>query len=291
MDINEEEKAKGKTVEVGRASFDINTKRITIFDAPGHKNYVPNMIQGAALADYGALVISAKKGEFEAGFEMEGQTREHIQLAKSLGITKLIVIVNKMDEASVKWSKERYTEIKTTVSPFIEKSGFDLDKDVEWVPVSGISGDNLKEAVKSTTCGWYTGKTFMQILDDIALPKRDPKGPLRIPILDKMKDRGVVIFGKVEQGTVTIGDKVQVSPSNISCQVHSIYNSKEEPVRYATPGENIKIRLLGVSDDNLINKGDVLCPRESPVPVSDLIEVEIDILELLKYKPIMSKGY
>ena len=78
MDINEEEKAKGKTVEVGRASFDINTKRITIFDAPGHKNYVPNMIQGAALADYGALVISAKKGEFEAGFEMEGQTREHI---------------------------------------------------------------------------------------------------------------------------------------------------------------------------------------------------------------------
>ena len=120
-----------------------------------------------------------------------------------------------MDEASVKWSKERYTEIKTALLPFIEKSGFNVNTDVEWVPVSGISGDNLKEPVKNTTCNWYTGKTFLQILDDIALPKRDPKGPLRIPILDKMKDRGVVIFGKVEQGTVTIGDKVMVAPSSI----------------------------------------------------------------------------
>ncbi len=105
MDEYEEEKAKGKTIDIGRATFDTPKKRWTILDAPGHKNYVPNMIMGAAVADYGALVISAKKGEFEAGFEAEGQTREHVQLAKSLGIYKLIIVVNKMDEPTVKWSK------------------------------------------------------------------------------------------------------------------------------------------------------------------------------------------
>lgn len=106
-----------------------------------------------------------------------------------------------------------------------------------------------------------------------------------------MKDRGVVIFGKVEQGTVKLGDKLTLSPSNLPCQVMSIYNSKEEAVRYATPGENVKIRLLHIQDDNLVNKGDVLGPREGDMPVSDLFEAEIQVLELLSYKPIMSKGY
>lgn len=119
MDESEQERAKGKTVEVGRANFDTSKKRWTIFDAPGHKNYVPNMIMGAAVADYGALVISAKKGEFEAGFDADGQTREHVQLAKSLGIYKLVVVVNKMDEPSVKWSKDRYNEIITALKPFL----------------------------------------------------------------------------------------------------------------------------------------------------------------------------
>ena len=103
MDEAEEERAKGKTVEIGRAQFDTKTKQFTVFDAPGHKNYVPNMIQGAALADYGGLVISARKGEFEAGFENDGQTREHIQLARSLGVQKLVIVINKMDEKSVNW--------------------------------------------------------------------------------------------------------------------------------------------------------------------------------------------
>jgi len=111
MDSSEEEKNKGKTVEVGRATFDTKTKAFTLFDAPGHKNYVPNMIMGAACADYGGLVISARKGEFEAGFEKDGQTREHVQLAKSLGIQKIVVIVNKMDDPSVNWKKERWDEI------------------------------------------------------------------------------------------------------------------------------------------------------------------------------------
>jgi len=122
MDVSDDEKAKGKTVEVGRAQFDTKSKKFTIFDAPGHKNYVPNMIMGAALADVGGLVISARKGEFEAGFEKDGQTREHCQLAKSLGVQKLVVIVNKMDDA--KWSKERYDEIVNGLTPFLMKTGY-----------------------------------------------------------------------------------------------------------------------------------------------------------------------
>ncbi len=136
MDINEEERSKGKTVEVGKAHFQTKNKRLTILDAPGHKNYVPNMIAGASQADYAALVISAKTGEFESGFEKGGQTREHAMLAKSLGVLKLVVIVNKMDEEN--WSKTRYDTIKEQISPYLANScGFDLNKDVSWVPISG----------------------------------------------------------------------------------------------------------------------------------------------------------
>jgi len=151
------------------------------------------------------LVISAKRGEFESGFDLDGQTREHIQLAKSLGIQKLVVVVNKMDESTVKWSKDRYTEIKDQLTPFISQCGYDPIKDVSWIPVSGLSGENLKDTVPQTTCNWYKGPSFMDLINTLDLPARDPNGPLRIPLLDKMKDRGVVVFGKIEQGTVTQG--------------------------------------------------------------------------------------
>lgn len=137
MDVSDEEKAKGKTVEVGRAQFDTKNKKYTIFDAPGHKNYVPNMIMGAALADVGGLVISARKGEFEAGFEKEGQTREHAQLAKSLGVQKLVIIVNKMDDC--KWSRARYEEIQKGLNPFLRKTGYS-EEDIIYVPIAGLTG-------------------------------------------------------------------------------------------------------------------------------------------------------
>eukprot|EP00347_Sterkiella_histriomuscorum_P000426 403375909 len=291
MDVSEEEKAKGKTVEVGRANIETPKKRWTIFDAPGHKNYVPNMIMGAALADFGALVISAKKGEFESGFEMEGQTREHIQLAKSLGISKIVVAVNKMDEPSVKWSKDRYTEIINGLKPFMQGCGYDPEKDIVFVPISGLNGDNLKDPINKAVCNWYQGPTLLEILDDLEMPARDPEGPLRIPVLDKMKDRGTVMFGKVESGTVKLGDQLAVMPTNLLAQVQTIYNSKGESVRYAKPGENVQLRLGNINDENMINKGDVLCRMNEQTAVSDLFEVELDVLELLKYKPILSKGY
>merc|ERR1719163_2221488 len=120
MDTSEEEKAKGKTVEVGRAHFETENKRFTVLDAPGHKSYVPNMIAGASQADVGVLIISARKGEFETGFERGGQTREHALLAKTLGVEKLIVAVNKMDDPSVQWEQKRYTEIQDKIKPFLK---------------------------------------------------------------------------------------------------------------------------------------------------------------------------
>lgn len=212
MDIGEEEQAKGKTVEVGRATFNTKQKQFTVFDAPGHKNYVPNMMVGAALADYAGLVISARKGEFEAGFEKDGQTREHVQLAKSLGVQKLVVVVNKMDEQSVQWSEDRWKEIRTKLEPFLERSGYPA-KDVYYVPISGLTGDNIDFKVDPKVCPWYKGETLMDILDNLPVENRDPNGALRIPILEKVKEQGVVAHGKIESGTIRLGDKIMVSPS------------------------------------------------------------------------------
>ena len=136
MDQGEEERAKGKTVEVGKAHFETKTKRFTIIDAPGHKNYVPNMIAGTSQADVGALVISAKMGEFESGFEKGGQTREHALLAKSIGIRHLIVLINKMDD--IQWDRERYLNIISTLKSFLLEVGYDVERHVSWVPIAGI---------------------------------------------------------------------------------------------------------------------------------------------------------
>ena len=289
MDINDDEKSKGKTVEVGRATMETPTKRYTIFDAPGHKNYVPDMIMGAAMADVAALVISARKGEFEAGFERDGQTREHAQLARSLGVNKLVVVVNKMDEETVQWSEERYNDILSGVTPFlIDQWGYKRE-DLIFVPISGLNGHNIE---KLASCWpWYTGPTLLEILDSIEPPKRNIDGPLRVPVLDKMKDRGVVAFGKVESGVIRIGSKLAVMPNNTKWQVVGIYNCKLELVRYANPGENIQIKVRMIEDENQINKGDVLCPYDDLAPISDLFEAELTILELLPHRPIITPGY
>lgn len=290
MDVNDDEKAKGKTIEVGRATFDTPSKAFTIFDAPGHKNYVPNMITGAACADYGGLVISARRGEFEAGFEKDGQTREHVQLAKSLGVKRLVIIVNKMDEASVKWNKARWEEIRTGLTPFLHATGY-KDEDIDWVPISAMTGQNIKEPVDKLQCSWWNGPTLLELLDKQPVEPRFPDGPLRIPILDKMKDVKIIAHGKVESGTVRVGDKLALAPSNQPIQVGGILNGKNEAVRFARPGENVQIKLIHIEREEEIEKGMVMTPRDNLIPVSNLFEVELELLELLDYKPIMSKGY
>ena len=149
MDTNQEERDKGKTVEVGRAYFETEKKHFTILDAPGHKSYVPNMIGGASQADLAVLVISARKGEFETGFERGGQTREHAMLVKTAGVKHLVILINKMDDPTVKWSKERYDYCKDQLTPYLKRVGFNPAKDIHFLPCSGLNGSGIKNPVGS----------------------------------------------------------------------------------------------------------------------------------------------
>ncbi|KAH7444894.1 hypothetical protein KP509_02G096500 [Ceratopteris richardii] len=289
MDTNEEERAKGKTVEVGRAHFETAQRRFTILDAPGHKNYVPNMISGASQADVGVLVISARKGEFETGFERGGQTREHAQLAKTLGVSKLIVVVNKMDEASVQWSKERFDEIEKKLSPFIRSCGYNVKKDVIFLPISGLQGYNMKERVPKSVCPWWDGPSLFEALDEVQMPVRDPSAPFRMPLIDKYRDMGTMVMGKIESGTVRRGDNLMVMPNKAHVKVVAIMRDADE-VRTAKPGENLRIKISGVEEEDIL-PGFVLCSVEKPIPAVREFDAQLQVLELLDHKAIFTAGY
>ena len=294
MDTNEEERAKGKTVEVGRAYFETPKKRYTILDAPGHKSFVPNMITGASQADIGVLVISARKGEFETGFERGGQTREHAQLAKTLGVTKLVVVINKMDDPSMigadgVWSKARFDEIESKLTPFLRGCGYNPKKDLIYLPISGLMGHNMKDRVAPATCPWYEGASLFEVLDGVEPSNRDPLAAFRMPIMDRYKDMGTVVMGKSEAGLVRKGDSLVMMPNKVPVKVTAIWRDEEE-VAAARPGENLRLRLSGVEEDD-VSAGFVLSSRYNPVPVVTQFEAQIAILELLEHKPILTGGY
>ncbi|KAK2458837.1 eukaryotic peptide chain release factor GTP-binding subunit ERF3A [Trifolium repens] len=288
MDTNEEERVKGKTVEVGRAHFETDTTRFTILDAPGHKSYVPNMISGASQADIGVLVISARKGEFETGYERGGQTREHVQLAKTLGVTKLLVVVNKMDDPTVNWSKERYDEIESKMIPFLKQSGYNVKKDVSFLPISGLMGLNLKTRLDKSHCSWWDGPCLFEALDSIEVPMGDPKSPFRMPIIDKFKDMGTVVMGKVESGTIRDGDSLLIMPNKDHVKVVAIYID-DNRVKCAGPGENLRVRISGVEEEDLLS-GFVLSSAANPISTVTEFVAQLQILELLD-NAIFTAGY
>ncbi|XP_042462509.1 eukaryotic peptide chain release factor GTP-binding subunit ERF3A-like [Zingiber officinale] len=288
MDTNEEERIKGITVEVGRAHFETESTRFTILDAPGHKSYVPNMISGASQADIGVLVISARKGEFETGFEKGGQTREHVLLAKTLGVVKLIVVVNKMDDSTVKWSKERFDEIESKIVPFLRSSGYNVKKDVQFLPISGLMGSNMKTRLDKSICDWWDGPCLFEVFNSIEVPPRDPNGPLRMPIIDKYKDMGVVVMGKVESGGIHEGDSLLVMPNKANVKVLAIF-CDENKVKRAGPGENIRVRLSGVEEEDILS-GFVLTSVANPVGAVNEFKAQLQILELLD-NAIFTAGY
>lgn len=259
MDSLEEERAKGKTVEVGRATFSTKVRRYTILDAPGHNNYIPNMILGVAQADIGILLISARKGEFEAGFEKNGQTREHAWLAKALGVRNLIVAINKMDDPTVNWDKIRYDSIVNSINTFLLTIGY---KNTIFLPISGLNGINI---FNKSNDKWYNGNSLLTILDNLPQLKNNQTKPLRIPILDRFKDMGIIAMGKVEQGTLNCNQQYIIIPSNTLCEVVKIEN-EFGIFDNVKNGENVNITLKGI-DENLIHQGDVLCEISSPINV------------------------
>jgi len=287
MDTNEEERAKGKTVEVGRAHFDSEKKRYTILDAPGHKNYVPNMIAGACQADVGVLVISARRGEFETGFDRGGQTREHALLAKTLGVRMLVLAINKMDDPTVEWSQARFEECRDKLMPTLKSYGYKKEEVIA-IPLSAYTSQNIIKPV-GDAAPWYDGPTFLASLDALPAMERDTKAPLRLPILSKYKDLGTMIEGKVEQGTLKVGDKLLVMPNRSPVEVMNLWLDQEE-VGYLVGGENARVRLKGIDDED-IQPGYCLSSRANVVPAVRRFEAQLMIVELLEHKSIFSAGY
>lgn len=287
LDSTPQERSKGKTVEVGRAYFETDARRYTILDAPGHKTFVPSMISGAAQADVAILVISARKGEFETGFEKGGQTREHVMLVKTTGVTKVVVVINKMDEPTVEWSKARYDEIVGKLTPFLRGSGFNPKTDVNFVPVSAYTGANLKERVSDSVCPWYSGPSLLELLDTMPMVDRKVNGPVMIPISEKYKDMGTIVVGKLESGRVYKNDTLLLMPNKTSVDVMAIYNEMEEEINFAYSGDNVRLRLRGVDDED-VTPGFVLTSPGKPVHAVTQFEAELVILE---HKNIICAGY
>jgi len=290
LDTSEEERQKGKTVEVGRAHFNTTKRRFTLLDAPGHKTFVPNMIGGAAQADVGVLVISARKGEFETGFERGGQTREHAQLAKTLGIQQLIVMVNKMDEKTVQWAQERYDDIVTKLTPFLKQWGYKTT-DLFFLPASGQTGANLNKPLAPGICPWYKGPNFFELLDSIPPLKRKDKVPLRIPIGARYKESGKVhVLGKVEAGTLVKDQELLVNPTQLTVQCVGIIIDEKE-VEIARCGENAEILVKGVEDESVLPVGFVLSYPLYPTKKAKMFDAQVVVLELLQTKPLITAGY
>lgn len=200
LDLNKEERAQGKTIEVGRGFFETEKRRYSILDAPGHKTYVPNMIGGASQADVGLLVISARKGEYETGFEKGGQTREHAMLAKTQGVNKLVIVVNKMDDPTVEWSEDRYKECTTKVVQFLKGVGYNPKTDIAMMPVSAQTFTGIKERVPKSVAPWYDGPSLLEYLDGMQALERKLNAPFMMPIAAKYKDMGTMVEGKIESG-------------------------------------------------------------------------------------------
>ncbi|KAI9095812.1 P-loop containing nucleoside triphosphate hydrolase protein [Phlyctochytrium arcticum] len=286
LDLNAEERNKGKTTEYGRGYFETEKRRFTILDAPGHKSFVPSMIGGASQADVGVLVISARKGEFETGFERGGQTREHAMLAKTAGVKRLILVVNKMDDSTVNWSTERYDECVGKIMPFLKQVGFNPKTDLDIVPVSGFTGANLKDRVSKELCPWYDGPSLIELLDNMVIPDRGFNRPFMMPVSDKFKDMGCVVTGKIESGKIRKGQKLLLMPNKQKCEVSAIMQESDE-ITIARSGDNVRIRLRGVEEEEIM-PGFVLCTNKNPVHYTTVFDAQLAIIE---YKNIICAGY
>ncbi|MEM1897768.1 MAG: translation elongation factor EF-1 subunit alpha [Sulfolobales archaeon] len=275
LDRLKEERERGLTISLSFMKFETPKYYWTIIDAPGHRDFVKNMITGASQADTAILVVSAKKGEFEAGMSPEGQTREHIILAKTMGLDQIIVAVNKMDITEPPWSEARYKEVVSVLTKFMKGLGYKVDA-IPFVPVSGWLGDNLIE--KSANMPWYKGPTLVEALDTVKEPAKPVDKPLRLPIQEVYSISGVgtVPVGRVETGRLRVGDKVVFMPPGKVGDVRSI-EMHHERLDEALPGDNIGFNVRGISKED-IKRGDVVGHTTNPPTVVDEFTARIFVV-------------
>lgn len=261
LDTYKEERERDMTIDLTFLKFETKKYFFTIIDAPGHRDFVKNMVTGASQADCALLVISAKKGEFEAGIGATGQTREHAFLLRTMGVNQLVVAINKMDDPSVNWSRERFEEVRKGVLDLLRQVGYPVDK-IRVIPISAWYGDNLLERSKNTP--WYNGPTLAEAFDEFIVPQRPVDKPLRIPVeaVYSITGVGTVPVGKVETGRLRVGDTVIVMPSGKKGEVRSI-ETHHTPIQEALPGDNIGFNIKGLEKTD-VKRGDVVGSLDNP---------------------------
>jgi elongation factor 1-alpha len=276
LDKLKAERERGITIDIALWKFETSKYYFTIIDAPGHRDFIKNMITGTSQADCAVLVVAAGQGEFEAGIAKTGQTREHALLAYTLGVKQMICVVNKMDDKSVSFAESRFTEIKTEVSGFIKKIGYNPDK-VPFVPISGWHGDNMLE--KSANMPWWKGPTLLEALDNLEAPKRPSDKPLRIPLQDVYKIGGIgtVPVGRVETGVLKPGMVVTFAPTNVTTEVKSV-EMHHEALTQALPGDNVGFNVKNVSVKD-IRRGNVCGDSKNNPPFeTDSFNAQVIVL-------------
>jgi elongation factor 1-alpha len=284
MDKSKEERARGVTIQCCTREFFTDSFHYTIIDAPGHRDFIKNMISGASQADVALLMVPANKGGFETSIakgnhkkgEIQGQTRQHARLCHLLGIEQLIVGINKMDDNSVNWAEARYKEIKDEVDKMLTKIGYKTKK-IPFIPLSGFKGDNLKE--KSKNMAWWkgfevkikkdkiSGVTLIDALEKVVKPpKRQLKKPFRMPVSGVYKIKGVgdVITGRIEQGVINPGVNVKFYPTGCSGKAFSI-EMHHKNVDKAECGDNVGVNVKGLNKDNMPHVGDVMAIDDAKV--------------------------
>jgi elongation factor 1-alpha len=276
LDNLKAERERGITIDIALWKFESPKYSFTVIDAPGHRDFIKNMITGTSQADVALLIVDASKGGFEAGISKDGQTREHALLAHTLGVKQMIVGVNKMDDRSVRFSQERFNEIKQEVSAYLKNLGYKPAK-IPFVPISGWFGDNMID--RSTNMPWYKGPFLLEALDEVHPPKRPTESPLRVPLQDvyKISGIGTVPVGRVESGVMKPGQHILFAPTSITSDVKSI-EMHHTQMPQAIPGDNIGFNVKNISVKDL-KRGYVACEaNKNPAAGASSFDAQVIVM-------------
>jgi len=299
LDKLKAERERGITIDIALWKFETNKYEVTIIDAPGHRDFIKNMITGTSQADCAVLIVAAGVGEFEAGISKNGQTREHALLAYTLGVKQMIVAINKMDSTEPKYSEARYNEIVKEVTSYVKKIGYN-PKTIPFVPISGWHGDNMIEETQNMK--WYkgwaketkengksSGKTLFEALDAVVEPARPSDKALRLPLQDVYKIGGIgtVPVGRVETGTLKAGMVVTFAPANVTTEVKSV-EMHHETLSIANPGDNVGFNIKNVSVKD-IRRGNVASDSKND-PAKEAKSFNAQVI-VLNHPGEIQKGY
>jgi elongation factor 1-alpha len=281
LDKLKAERERGITIDIALWKFESDKRIFTIIDAPGHRDFIKNMITGTSQADAAVLMIASDKGGFEAGFSKDGQTREHALLAQTMGVKQMIVCCNKMDDSSVKYSEARYKEIVENLTEYLKKVGYNPAK-IKFIPISGWCGDNMisiEDENGKNNMPWYKGPTLLEALDGLNPPKRPTDKPLRLPLQDVYKIGGVgtVPVGRVETGVLKAGMVCTFAPVGHTTEVKSV-EMHHEVVDQAAPGDNVGFNIKGLSVKD-IKRGYVASDSKSdPAADTEMFVAQVIVL-------------